>query len=222
MLNEDKNLLAQYKFIQALKECKESFDTKQYVNESVNLALADIDTATVKKSNAKLRQFINENNIKANSDILEEKRNFFNNCNYIFTTKKQLTNIDKVNSNIEAIVEYVEKNKKPINENKSNKELYSDINIFAQKFNTLKEDEQNFIGTLISPINEKIAEKKELFENCVKTCIESIDKCINDANKEEKESLVEMKKKLSEKKFNSNTVIKDVLKLLEINSTLND
>ena len=72
LIKEDKNLLAQFKFCNALRKFNCDTDAKDYINESLKLVSKDINYKTLKESNRKFAKLLIKYSIKP-SNINEEK-----------------------------------------------------------------------------------------------------------------------------------------------------
>ena len=103
-IKEDKNLLSQFQFYKSLEKNNNNVDTSEYVTETFNLACESIDMKSLKESNKKLSNIIKKYNIKPNDFIPEEKMKLYENCNYIFSTKKKLTNLMEMKTSFDSDV----------------------------------------------------------------------------------------------------------------------
>lgn len=216
-IKEDKNLLSQFQFYKSLEKNNDKIDTNEYITESFNMACENIDMKTLKESNAKLANIIKKYNIKPNDFIPNDKLELFENCNYIFSTKKNLNNLMEMKTSFDGVIQYAKKNYNYIIENKSND--LEKINEFNTKYgNLLNESEKSFVKEMFSSSSDK---KEKLFNNLKNECIKSIEKMIKESNNEnDLIGLKELKEQIEDKFFNESTLVKDVAKLLEINVVL--
>ena len=83
-IKEDKNLLNQHKFYQALKNINEHTDIHTYINEALLLVKEGIDIKTLNESNDKLSKIIKENGIRPSSEINEDVLKYFESCDFLF------------------------------------------------------------------------------------------------------------------------------------------
>lgn len=216
-IKEDKNLLSQFQFYKSLEKNNEKVDTNDYITETFNMACENIDMRTLKESNEKLAKIIKKYNIKPNDFIPQDKMELFENCNYIFSTKKKLSNLMEMKLRFDNVVDYTKKNYNTLNESKEN--ALSKINEFNEKYgNFLNESEKSFVKEMFSSNSDK---KEKLFNNLKNECLKQINKLIFESdNDNETNGLNELKEQIESKYFNESTLIKDVAKLLEINVVL--
>ena len=216
-IKEDKNLLSQFQFYKSLEKNNENVNTNDYVTESFNLACENIDMKSLKESNNKLFKIIKKYNIKPNDFIPQEKLDLFENCNYIFSTKKKLSNLMEMKMSFDNVVEYTKKYYNSLNDSKG--DTLNKINEFNEKYgNILTESEKTFVKEMFSSKSEK---KEKLFNNLKNECLMQINKLISEANNENDIiGLNELKEQINTKYFNETTLVQDVAKLLEINVVL--
>ena len=96
LIKEDKNLMAQFKFCNALKKFNCDTDAKDYINESLNLVSKDINLKTLKESNKKLAKLLVKYSIKPSNDINESNLKFAKNCDYLLSHKKTLITLQSL------------------------------------------------------------------------------------------------------------------------------
>ena len=82
----------------------------------------------------------------------------------------------------------------------------------TEKYKDLTDDEIKLIEGIISSDKDK----SSLFEEYKSETIGNIDEAIKSASDEDKEQWLNIKETLSEKKYNKDTLIDDVLKFVEI------
>lgn len=218
-IKEDKNLYAQFMFLEALKKYKKDYDLKKYINESFNLAKEHINQNTLTESNKKLYSVLKENNIIAEDYINENTLAFYRDCDMVFKTKKSLTNIDTLNEAFNRISEYVAKEAE--NRPEPKPQTINTIKEFANKMNSgLTESERKIMSTLLNTSNENA--RKKMFEEEKKKCLTKIKSLMHESSKEEKEKLQKMFDVVSQKEYNKNTIFEEMIKMLEISEIFND
>ena len=220
LIKEDKNLLAQFKFCNALKKYNCSGDAKDYVNESVELVSKDIDKKTLKESNLKLAKLLIKHGIRPQDEINESDINFANSCDYLLTHKKTLTNLTEFTNNEKTVGDYITEHRKE-QENKLN--VLSMAEQVEKKLNSLNEAEQALVKDIMI-VNGSIAEQKRqnLFNKIKNECIEKINKMISENEGSEKERLLNLKETIMLKEYDKKSIIEDIAKLLEIGAVLSD
>lgn len=220
LIKEDKNLLTQFKFCNALKKFNCNSDAKDYVNESLELVSNDLDLKTIKESNNKLAKLMVKYNIKPAEELNESDIKFANSCDYLLNHKKTLTNLTEFVNNMKVVGDYIVENKKEI-ENKVN--VLAMAEQVEKKLNSLNEAEQALVKDIMMA-NNSIAEQKRqnLFNKIKNECIEKINKMISENNGDEKERLLNLKETILLKEYDKNNIVGDIAKLLEIGAVLSD
>lgn len=219
-IKEDKNLLGQFKFCNALKNYDGSSDAKEYINESLELLRDEIDPKTVKESNRKLANLLIKHNIRGCEALTLEDKGFANNCDYLLTNRKKLSNLVEFAHRTKEVGKYINEHK---NKNENHVDVFEMAENVESKINSLNEAEHSLVNDIIS-ISSKNADKKKekLFNEIKKKCIEQIDKMISENAGDDKERLLNMKEAIMLKEFDKATIVEDVAKLLEIGSILSD
>lgn len=220
MIKEDKNLSAQFRFCNSLRNFNCDTDAKDYINESLNLVSKDIDYKTLKESNRKFAKFLINNNIKPSNDINENDMNFAKSCDYLLTHKKTLNNLNEFTNNIKKVSDYIVENKK-VNENKI--DVLSMAEQVEKKLNSLNESERALVNDIMMA-NTSVAEsrRQNLFNKIKNECIEKINKMISENDGSEKERLLNLKETIMLKEYDKNNIVGDIAKLLEIGAVLSD
>lgn len=221
-IKEDKNLLSQFQFYKALEKNNDKIDTKEYVVESLEIATSRVNPKTINESVKKLNNIIKKYNIKPNDFISENDMKLFEDCHYVFSNKKKLNNLLEVNDSINSIVEYTKNNYNLIKED--NKNYLKLIENFEAKYNNLlTEEEKDFVKEIMDFKSEDRNNKKEkLFYKIKEECVSTIDKLLSEASDEDKSGLNAIKEQIMPKTYCSETLIKDMAKLLEIRDILLD
>lgn len=224
-IKEDKNLLNQFNFYNAVKnQYKGKTATLMEANVALDnlaeIALKNIDIKTVKESNKKLRKVMVENGISPKEFVDDESKKLYECGHNILTNKKKTSNMLPLVESYHTVCEYMEKHKNDkVNEGKSVDELIDD---FENKLKTnLNESEISFVQQ-ITDFKTPIAEqrKEKLFNKFKNECIDKINSMLKeDSNNDE---LKNLGKQIDEMKFNKDSIVKDIAKLLEIRDILMD
>jgi len=220
LIKEDKNLLTQFKFCNALKNFNCDTDATSYVNESLELVSKDIDLKTLKESNSKLAKLMIKHNIRPTDELNESDIEFANSCNYLLEHKKKLSNLTDFTNNVKVVSDYITENKKA-----NNKKL----NVLAmaeqveKKLNSLNEAEQALVNDIMN-VKTSVAEtrRQSLFDKIKNECIDKINKMISENDGDEKERLLNLKETIMLKEYDKNSIVEDIAKLLEIGAVLSD
>ncbi len=219
LIKEDKNLLAQFKFCNALRKFNCDTDAKDYINESLKLVSKDINYKTLKESNRKFAKLLIKHNIKP-SNINENEMKFAKSCDYLLTHKKNLNNLTNFTNNLKSASDYLVENKK-LNENKI--DIISMAEQVEKKLNSLNEAEQALVKDIMMA-NSSGAETRRmnLFNKIKNECIEKINKMISENEGDEKERLLNLKETIMLKEYDKANIVGDIAKLLEIGAVLSD
>jgi hypothetical protein len=219
LIKEDKNLLAQFKFCNALRKFNCDTDAKDYINESLKLVSKDINYKTLKESNRKFAKLLIKHNIKP-SNINENEMKFAKSCDYLLTHKKNLNNLTNFTNNLKSASDYLVENKK-LNENKV--DIISMAEQVEKKLNSLNESERALVADIMMA-NSSGAETRRmnLFNKIKNECIEKINKMISENEGDEKERLLNLKETIMLKEYDKANIVGDIAKLLEIGAVLSD
>jgi len=146
--------------------------------------------------------------------------NLYNAGHNILAKKQTLKNMAILTESVDLVKNYMNKHKDDkVNESVDPQKL---INEFEEKLkDTLTESEISFVQQITdwrSPIAEQ--RKEKLFNKFKNECIDKLNEMLKeDAGNVELEGL---KKQLEEQKFNKDSIVTDIAKLLEIRDILLD
>lgn len=220
LIKEDKNLLTQFKFCNALKNFNCDTDAMSYVNESLELVSKDINMKTLKESNSKLANLMIKYNIRPAKELNESDIDFANSCNYLLEHKKKLSNLTEFTNNVKVVSDYIVENKK---ENGKKLNVLAMAEQVEKKLNSLNEDERALVKDIMA-VNNSVAESRRqtLFNKIKNECVEKINKMISENEGDEKERLLNLKETIMLKEYDKNSIVEDIAKLLEIGAVLSD
>lgn len=225
-IKEDKNLSAQFNFYKVLGDynsnISEKVTPKEYVTKVVNIAKKNISPKTLIESNRKLSKILVENDIKPLCKIDNDKREYFKSCQKLISKKNTFGNVLGIMESKKIVEKYIDENKKEKEKN-DNVNIYEMINKYNDSKTFLNEEENELVQQITaarSPIAEE--RKKKLFEKFKNECISKIDSLIKESNEEDKQNLSNLKEQLNSYKFNTDTLVTDIAKLLEIRDVLLD
>jgi len=220
LIKEDKNLMAQFKFCNALKKFNCDTDAKDYINESLNLVSKDINLKTLKESNKKLAKLLVKYSIKPSNDINESDLKFAKNCDYLLSHKKNLNNLTEFTNNLKEASDYILENRK---NNKERIDILSMAEQVEKKLNSLNEAEQALVkDIMVAKTGVAESRRQNLFNKIKNECIDKINKMIDENTGSEKERLLNLKETILLKEYDKNNVVGDIAKLLEIGAVLSD
>ena len=223
-IKEDNNLSSEFNYYNAIKQYKgkvceviEPETMAQKLNEAI---VATINKDTVLKSNRKLSRVMRENHIVPNDFVDAEMKKLYESGHNILTKKYGISNVVTIAESTKNICDYMDKHRNDIIKESIDPEKL--IRNFEDKLReTLTESEMSFVKEITdwrSPIAEQ--RKEKLFNKFKNECIEKVDEMLKeDVGNIELESL---KKQLEEQKFNKESIVQDIAKLLEIRDILLD
>lgn len=220
LIKEDKNLMAQFKFCNALKKFNCDTDAKDYINESLNLVSKNINIKTLKESNQKLAKLLVKYSIRPSNDINESDLKFAKNCDYLLSHKKTLNNLTEFTNNLKEASDYIVENRK---NNKERVDILSMAEQVEKKLNSLNEAEQALVkDIMVAKTGVAESRRQNLFNKIKNECIEKINKMIDENTGSEKERLLNLKETILLKEYDKDKVVEDIAKLLEIGAVLSD
>ena len=220
LIKNDKNLLKQFKFINALRAYDGSVNPTEYVNESIALSLNGLDRKFVTESNKKFAKFIVNNGIMTD-EINENEQKFLEDCDYLMLNKKKLSNLLEYNKRIASVAEYIKENAKVSSENKF--KPVKMIEGVDNKIANLNESERALVMDIISARNGFAEERRRNFYEKMKNeCLNKVEKLISENEGEELERLKGLKESIENQKYCKESIVKDIAKLLEIGSILSE
>ena len=225
-IKEDKNLSAQFDFYENIRKYKgkitEMVDPIQFLSNfnSVVEKHKLINKDTIIESNKKLRNVLKENNVVPTEFIDEEYVKLYNAGHNILTKKQSLKNMMTLTESIDSVKEYMNKHKDDkVNESVDPQKL---INDFENKLKeTLTESEISFVKQITdwrSPIAEQ--RKEKLFNKFKNECIDKINEMLKEDS--DNSELKGLNDQINEMKYNKETIVTDIAKLLEIRDILLD
>lgn len=216
-IKEDKNLSSQFKFYHALKNFHGD-NALAFVKESLELVNEDINKTSVRKSGSKLSKIMLENNIIPTRLIDKNTRTFYENCDYLLTKKKRITNLTEMEDKTKAVGEYIATHVKSINEaKKTTLQMIDEYEKTLQE--SLTNEERSLVQDIIDFKTPGINERKEKMFNQLKNeCLNKVDEMLSENANGTKLNM--LKNQLNEKQFCEDSIVKDIAKLLEIRDIL--
>lgn len=224
-IKEDKNLLGEFNFYNTVKNRYKGnlaniMEASEMLEKLVETSLNEIDQESVKESNKKFRNVLKENHVVPSEFVDDELKKLYESCHIILTKKKSVANMPPIMESYHSVCEYMDKHKNDaVRDGKSIDEM---IDTFENKLkNNLNESEISFVQQ-ITDFRTPIAEqrKEKLFNKLKEDCVTAITSML----KEDKDNveLQSLNKQLSEMKFNNESIVGDIAKLLEIRDILLD
>lgn len=223
-IKKDKNLMCEFHFYNLIRQYDGKigeYVTPEKMIEKINeITKNKINVKTVIESNKKLRKVMKENNIIPMSHLTEKEKKLYESGHNILTKKSNFSNMVTLAESFKVITDKLNENKSIIKENKDN--VIDKINEFENSLKSnLTESEISFVQQITdfrSPIAEQ--RKEKLFNKFKNECIDKINEMLKEDSTNQE--LVALKEQLEEQKFNKDSIVKDIAKMLEIRDILMD
>lgn len=234
LIKEDSNLKNEYKFYQSMKNYTTSAPSREYVKDCLNAVKQGINEESIQESNEKLIDFMKKHHITKNVDMISEnKKCFYNACQYILEHKSTPQTLANLYDNIASVAEYIECNPRKVVAEKKDirQDLVKTINEFNNKYSMMNGATTDMFNILIESTDgedetsksEKVKKKQTLLDNMKDNCIKKINELEEEAETEEEKSKIsDMKAMVNGITYNESTLIQDVAKLIEMQSVLYD
>lgn len=221
-IKEDKNLLSQFQFYNALRNYNGNTDSTVFVKTALSLTESKLDKKSVIKSNRKFAELIKENGIYPDNILSEDEKIFFESCNNLLTKRETLSNINTIAESLCNVSNYINKHQ-AITTNKV------DLDEMLSKYdktlkNNLNEEERSLVMD-ITNINNKNADikREKLLNKFKKDSLAEIHKLMDSTEDgDEKESLKSLEEQINSMEYCPETIVKDLAKLIEIYDILKD
>lgn len=231
LIREDKNLRSQYTFYKAMQNYTSSAPAKEYVKESLEDVKKTINEDTIQRSNAKLIDFMKKHHITKNVDMIsEDKRNYFDACQFILEHKKNSTVLADMYDNIESVANFIERNPRQIKEStNSRKTLVNTINDFNKRYAMLEGESKELFSILLEKVedddtpevkDEKTGKKMKLLNDMKTDCLSKIEELAQDASEEDQAKIEEMKELVNSMVYEESTIVSNIAKLIEVKEAL--
>ena len=224
-IREDVNLRSEFNFYNVIKnqynsDLSSKIGAEAMLNEIADVIINNINQDTVIDSNKKLRKIMEDNNVIPIDYVDDDSRKLYESGHILLTNKKKASNMIALLESQKSVCEYME-NHKVINDTKK-KDVGSLIEEFENKLKTnLNESEMSFVKQITdfkSPIAEQ--RKEKLFNKFKNECVEKLNKMLKEDK--DNESLKSLSKQIGEMKYNNESIVGDIAKLLEIRDILSN
>jgi hypothetical protein len=220
-IKENKPLKVQFDIYYNIENKIESDGWKalSYLDECISL-VNNFSKNEIKKANL----LISESDLikNANVEINGDKLKLYEAINTLILTEKSSSTINKIVESKNIVVDYILNNKK---EDKVDvgyglpNSVLSEIAVdkFNEEYVDLSESEKEVISVMFDGGSDS---KELLYKQNIKECLELINNLLPESSTNIKEKLLSTKETLLEKKYNEETFLIDVSKVLELKKTL--
>lgn len=227
-IKEDKNLLSQFQLYNTLYNVHDLSDSEKFVNEALSI-VPNINLNDVLKSNQKLIDIIQKNNLNEEIEIDDSTENLFESIEFVLTNKKSFKTLASYVNATSNITSFINENKNKTNtENVVSENIDTALNSFMieieKKYeDVLTEAEKSFVQELVdAKADNKNEKQKNIFNKCKNEALETINGVLREADGDVKERLLTIKERLLNREFNESSLVKDVAEMLEIRDTLSE
>jgi len=219
MLKEDEILKTQYHIFDNIenKYFDDKSDAKDYIKENISL-LTKYSRKQIVESNSKLAGMIS---FEGGGDY-EGKELHDNITNLIFTDKKAET-LDSITESINVLRNHMTTQRIDESELTEKIDLPPSVvsKMVVNRFNTKYEDISEGEKTILKSIlNGSEEDKKNLYDELVRECIDTIDSKLNESDIELKGKLLSAKDKLLRMSYNEETYNTDISKIYNLKQSV--
>ena len=217
-LKENKTLSDQYLIYKNLqtKKFDDGGQAREYIKENITL-LRNLNEGHIQKGNDYFLKLLK--GVK----IIKENDSFYNDISYLTKTKKTPSNIDKLNTSTNNIVRLMlEKEDEVVV--KESLELPPSIitklavDKFNNRYSNISESEKEIIKTILNGNDE---DKLNTFVKLKKSCIESIDKKLDESSDIDlKDKLLRVKDKLLNMVYNKEDSDNNISNVYELKESI--
>lgn len=206
-------LKEQFDIYNSLLNKKDIQDTVKYVDSIVEcIDNSGLTRKEIKISNDRLIDLIESNsNINKLIDIDDKDFGLFEDVEYLLLNQRNVNNVAEYENAKRCLSEHLEKNISEVAENYDDK-----IEKLSEKYQYLSNDEIELTKKMLS----KDTNKEQMFENIKKDTLTMIDEAMLSSTAEDKEQWNNIKDIISEKKYNQNELVEDILRFIDIQNSL--
>lgn len=225
-INENSDIKKAYQFRNAMMNPATN-DVDTYLNEAISIS--SINKKSYDEGREKLGQILREmvdladiENVKILL-LLSENEDLGNAEEYIISNKKNFKNLSEYVFNRAIVREFVETNRKPVNdgaeEQRTSAELIGELN---EALKSLEGWQRDAMVRVTENRLARIGEDK-LFEEFKNECLKTMEEKIEESDDTgEISKLTVMKSQLSERKYDKNNFMNDIMNLAELKQTLSE
>lgn len=213
----------QFKIYDLFEKTKDVDNVKEFVNEACNL-IGKHDKTQIKKTNEKLIRLIRENKLEEFVEIPEDVENLYEAVEYVILNEKTLDNVNEFIKAQNVITEFIENNKKNINEEKKTPSFESFKDELENEEKQIQENINDEEKKLLDVFANPKTNKKEVFENYKKETLKKIKGAMQISEESERESWNKIYESINSKTY-SNKLSENIItcaEMLEICSTIEE
>lgn len=213
----------QFKIYDLFEKTKDVDNVKEFVNEACNL-IGKHDKEQIKKTNEKLIRLIRENKLEEFVEIPEDVENLYEAVEYVILNEKTLDNVNEFIKAQNVIAEFIENNKKNINEEKETPSFESFKDELENEEKQIQENINDEEKKLLDIFANPKTNKKEVFENYKKETLKKIKCAMQISEESERESWNKIYENINSKTY-SNKLSENIItcaEMLEICSTIEE
>lgn len=206
-------LKEQFDIYNSLLNKKDIQDTVKYVDSVVEcIDNSGLTRKEIKISNDRLIDLIESNsNINKLIDIDDKDFGLFEDVEYLILNQRNVNNVAEYENAKRCLSEHLKKNISEVAENYDDK-----IEKLSEKYQYLSNDEIELTKKILS----KDTDKEQMFENMKKDTLTMIDEAMLSSTAEDKKQWNNIKDIISEKKYNQNELVEDILRFIDIQNSL--
>ena len=227
LIKENEVLKHQFDTYNAVLSYNKKDNIKDYVNE-LYTSIKRIPKKDILVENAKLINFLRENNINENIDIDNDLKNIFNSIEYLQMSQKNISNMPEIFSAKKTIEDFLNENTIEKKHLKSTKNIDEELNTYVEnadyKYGNIEmneSDKNSIISFLRARYNKDFISEEKVFDEYKSSLILKMENLLEETtDTEERKRLSSIKDKINKTTYSKDTSIEDFDKLLQINEVL--
>lgn len=227
LIKENEVLKHQFDTYNAVLSYNKKDNIKDYVNE-LYTNIKRIPKKDILVENAKLINFLRENNINENINIDNDLKNIFNSIEYLQMSQKNISNMPEIFSAKKTIEDFLNENTIEKKHLKSTKNIDEELNTYVEnadyKYGNIEmneSDKNSIISFLRARYNKDFISEEKVFDEYKSSLILKMENLLEETtDTEERKRLSSIKDKINKTTYSKDTSIEDFDKLLQINEVL--
>ena len=218
-ISESKILKAQFLIYNNIENRVDGdkFSANLFVTENINI-LSKFTKDAIEAENAKLVNM--SQMVKTRLESSYDKKDLHESITKLIFTKATPATVQEVTDNRLSIIKYINENKEKVVAKTPEIPTSLLANLAVDKFNEkyvdLTEDEHKVLNVILDSENDEA--RNNVFNETVRSCIDSVNIRLKEATNKEK--LLDVKDKLLRTNFVKETFTEDITKLLDLKITL--
>jgi hypothetical protein len=225
-LKENRVFRTQYNIYNKLENKVETdrFKSGEYVHESIKV-LKNLDKDVILNENSKLISYLTKFGYEVSTDDYPYKE-LHENIHSLVVSEETAKNLDIITESSHFINNYIKNNTKPVIAESTGKFFHQSTlgNELYKKFNERYADKLNEsekrVFKVVTDKRSTEEDKKNLYADMIRECIELVNEQLKECNIEEKDKLLQVKDKLLRFKYNKDKFVSEISKIVNLKGNL--